>query len=381
MEREDILLMIPGPVPLHPRVLRALSRPMIGHRSKEFGKIYDESRRTLMKLFETENEIFVITGSGTAAMEAALGNLLKPEDTAVTIENGKFGERFTLIAERYAKVRPVRFEWGMPIELDSVEEALAEGGAKVVTMVHNETSTGIKNPAKEVSELAHTYGALFIMDGITSIGGDTVMVDEWNVDIGIAGSQKCLGAPPGLSAVSVSDSAWDAMVENPPYYLDLRAYRKSAAKEVTQTPYTPSVTLFYALHEALRMILEEGIEARKERHRRAAAAMRAAAEALGIELFPELNSITEYSNTVTAMKIPEGISDRDLRNGMLELNVQISGGQEHLSGKIFRIATMGNFTERDVLTTVQTLERVLKEYNIIKRIGDGMDAASNIFSR
>jgi len=269
----------------------------------------------------------------------------------------------------------------MPIELDSVEEALAEGGAKVVTMVHNETSTGVKNPVKEVSELAHTYGALFIMDGITSIGGDTVMVDEWNVDIGISGSQKCLGAPPGLSAVSVSDSAWDAMVENPPYYLDLRAYRKSAAKEVTQTPYTPSVTLFYALHEALRMILEEGIEARKERHRRAAAAMRAAAEALGIELFPRLNSITEYSNTVTAMKIPEGISDRDLRNGMLELNVQISGGQEHLSGKIFRIATMGNFTERDVLTTVQTLERVLKEYNIIKRIGDGMDAASNIFSR
>ncbi len=380
MEREDILLMIPGPVVVRPRILRALSRPMIGHRSKEFGRIYDESRRTLMKLFETENEIFVITGSGTSAMEAALGNLLEPEDTAVTIENGKFGERFTLIAERYGKAKPVKFEWGRSIDLDSVEEALVEG-AKVVTMVHNETSTGIKNPAKEVSELAHRHGALFIMDGITSIGGDTVLVDEWNVDIGIVGSQKCLGAPPGLSALSVSDSAWNAIVENPPYYMDLRAYRKSAAKEVTQTPYTPSVTLFYALHEALNLIKEEGIETRKERHRRAASAMRAAAEALGIVLFPQLNNTTEYSNTVTAMEIPEGISDKNLRNGMLERNVQISGGQEHLSGKIFRIATMGNFTERDVLTTIQTLEMVLKEYNIIKRIGDGMDAAESTFNR
>jgi len=380
MERETILLMIPGPVPVHPRILRALSRPMIGHRSKEFGKIYDESRRTLMKLFESENEIFVVTGSGTSAMETALGNLLKPEDTAVTIENGKFGERFTLIAERYGKAKPVKFDWGAAIELDSVEEALTEG-AKVVTMVHNETSTGIKNPAKEVSELAHRYGALFILDGITSIGGDTVRVDEWNVDIGIVGSQKCLGAPPGLAALSVSDTVWDAIVEKPPYYMDLEAYRRSAAKEVTQTPYTPSVTLFYALHEALNLIKEEGIETRKERHRTAAAAMKAAAEALGLKLFPRLNNITEYSNTVTAMELPEGISDKNLRNGMLERNVQISGGQEHLSGKIFRIATMGNFTERDILTTVQTLEMVLKEYNIIKRIGDGIDAASQTFSR
>jgi aspartate aminotransferase-like enzyme len=353
---------------------------MFGHRSKEFGDIYAECQRSLKELFQTKNELFIISGSGSCAMEAAVGNLLGAEDTAVTIENGKFGERFRLIAERYGKVRPVKFEWGAPIELDAVEEALAEG-AKIVTMVHNETSTGMKNPAEQVGELARKYGALFVMDGITSIGGDTVLVDRWNVDIAIVGSQKCLGAPPGLSALSVSEAAWSAIVEKPPYYMDLRAYRKSAAKDVTQTPYTPSVSLFCALHEALKVVKEEGVETRKERHRRAAAAVRAAAEALDIELFPTLNSVSEYSNTVTAMRIPEGISDRELRGGMLERNVQISGGQEHLSGKIFRIGTMGNFTERDVLTTIQTLEVVLKEYHVIKRIGDGVDAASNVFAK
>lgn len=380
MERESILLMIPGPVSVMPRILRAMSRPMFGHRGKEFGNIYAECQKTLKELFRTENDLFIISGSGTCAMEAAIGNLLGPEDTAVTIENGKFGERFKLITERYGKVRPVKFEWGTPIELDAVEEALSEG-AKIVTMVHNETSTGMKNPAPQVGELAHKYGALFIMDGITSIGGDTVEVDRWHVDVAVVGSQKCLGAPAGLSAISVSPQAWDAIVEKPPYYMDLRAYRKSAAKDITQTPYTPSISLFCALQESLRIIKEEGIEARKERHRRAAEAIRAAAEALNIEIFPTLNSITEYSNTVTAMRIPEGISDKELRGGMLERNVQISGGQEHLSGKIFRIGTMGNFTERDVLTTIQTLEIVLKEYHVIQRIGDGLDAASNTFSK
>ena len=379
MEDESTLLMIPGPVQVLPRILRAMSRPMFGHRSREFGRIYEECQKTLKELFQTANDIFVISGSGTCAMEAAVGNVIGQNDTIVTIENGKFGERFRLIAERYGKVKPITFEWGTSIELDKVEDALS-GGAKAVTMVHNETSTGIKNPAKEVSKLAHQYDALFIMDGVTSIGGDTVLVDEWGVDIAIVGSQKCLGAPPGLSAISVSDSAWDAIVDQPPYYADLNAYRKSSAKEITQTPYTPAVPLFYALEEALNVINEEGMDARRKRHKMAAEAIRAAAEALNIELFPSLNEISVYSNTVTAMLLPEGINDQKLRDGMLKRKVQISGGQEHLSGSIFRIGAMGNFTERDILTTIQTLEVVLKEYRVITRIGDGVNAASDIFS-
>ncbi|RZN15618.1 MAG: alanine--glyoxylate aminotransferase family protein [Methanosarcinales archaeon] len=379
MEDESTLLMIPGPVQVLPRILRAMSRPMIGHRSREFGRIYEECQKTLKELFQTANDIFVMSGSGTCAMEAAVGNIIGRNDTVVTIENGKFGERFRLIAERYGKVKPVTFEWGTSIELDKVEDALSDG-AKAVTMVHNETSTGIKNNVKEISKLVHQYDALFIMDGVTSIGGDTVLVDEWGVDIALVGSQKCLGAPPGLSAISVSDAARDAIVDQPPYYADLNAYRKSSVKEITQTPYTPAVSLFCALEEALNVINEEGIDTRRKRHKMAAAAIRAAAEALEIESFPSLNKISEYSNTVTAMFLPEGINDKKLRDGMLKRKVQISGGQEHLSGSIFRIGAMGNFTERDILTTIQTLEVVLKEYHVITRIGDGVDAASDVFS-
>ncbi len=212
-------------------------------------------------------------------MEAAVGNVIGKNDTLVAIENGKFGERFREIGERYGKVKSVKFDWtkGESIELDTVEKALAEG-AKAVTLVHNDTSVGIKNPAKEVGELAKKYGALFIMDGVTTIGGDDVQVDKWGVDLAVVGSQKCIGAPPGLSAISVSKKAWDAIVEKTPYYMDLKAYRKSANKESPETPYTPAVSLFFALHEALKIVKEEGLETRIKRHAKFAEALRAAEE-------------------------------------------------------------------------------------------------------
>ncbi len=379
MNLENTLLMIPGPVPVAPRILRAMSKPIIGHRSKEFGDLYNESRQILAELFRTKNDIFIISGSGTSAMEAAVGNIIEEKDTLVTIENGKFGERFREIGERYGRVKPVKFDWttGESIELDKVETALAEG-AKAVTLVHNESSVGIKNPAKEIGELAKKYGALFIMDGITTIGGDEVLVDKWGVDIAVVGSQKCIGAPPGLSAVSVSKKAWDSIVEKPPYYMDLKAYRKSANKEPAETPYTPAVPLFFALQEALRIVKEEGLEARIKRHSRYAEAIRTAAGALNIELFPQLNEYSKYSNTVTAMKIPRDIDDKKLRGGLKESGVQVSGGQGPLEGKIFRIGSMGNISKLDILSTIQALEIVLHRNNVIKRLGSGVEAASNI---
>jgi len=218
MNLEDTLLMIPGPVPVAPRILRAMSKPMIGHRSNEFGEIYDECIEVLSELFQTKNDIFVLSGSGTSGMEAAVGNIIGDKDKLVTIENGKFGERFREIGLRYGNVNSVKFDWtkGESIDLSRVEAAL-ENGAKAVTLVHNETSVGIKNPAKEVGKLAHKYDAIFIMDGVTSIGGDEVLVDKWGVDIAVVGSQKCIGAPPGLCAISVSEKAWDSMKEKTPY--------------------------------------------------------------------------------------------------------------------------------------------------------------------
>lgn len=379
MNLENTLLMIPGPVPVSPRILRAMSKPIIGHRSKEFGAIHAECRQLLSEIFATKNDVYIITGSGSAAMEAAVSNVIGEKDTLVTIENGKFGERFREIGERYGKVKPVKFDWtkGESIELDKVESALREG-AKAVTLVHNDTSVGIKNPAREIGELTKKYGALFIMDGVTTIGGDEVLVDKWGVDIAVVGSQKCIGAPPGLSAISVSKKAWDSIVEKPPYYFDLKAYRKSAAKESPETPYTPAVPLFFALHEALRIIKEEGLETRIKRHAMFAESIRAAAEAMNVEMFPQLNKHSKYSNTVTAMKIPTGIDDKKLRGGIKELGIQVSGGQGPLEGKIFRIGSMGNISKLDILSTIQAVELVLHKNDVVKKMGPGVEAASNI---
>jgi len=200
--------MIPGPVKVAPRVLRALSKPMISHRSAEFGSIYDECRHLLKAFFETENEIVVMTGSGTVGMDASVAGLVGREDKIVTISNGKFGERFTEIGERYGKAVPISFDWGTPIAIDNVKVAL-ENGATAVAMVHNETSVGLTNPAKEIGKIARKHDAIFIVDGISSVGGNEFKTDEWGIDIAITGSQKALAVPPGLAMVSVSRWAED----------------------------------------------------------------------------------------------------------------------------------------------------------------------------
>jgi aspartate aminotransferase-like enzyme len=379
MELEDTLLMMPGPVPVAPRVLRAMSKPMINHRGSEFAAMYDDCRDIMADVFKTKNDIFVISGSGSAGMEAAVGCTVGSQDTVVALENGKFGERFKNIAARYGKVNPVKAEWGHSFDLDEVEKKLQEG-AKVLTLVHNETSTGILNPAKQIGKLTKKYDALFIMDGITSIGGDDVRIDEWGVDIAVTGSQKCIAAPPGLSMVSVSERAFEAMkgMDRMPYYLDLKAYKKSADKDSTQTPYTPAVSLFFALQESLHIVKEEGMEARIKRHATEGNAVRAAMSALGIEMFPQLKGETRYSNTVSAMKAPQGISGDDIKKDMKARGIIIAGGQDQLSGKIFRIGNMGNVMPKDVMLTLQQLEVVLRKRGVISELGAGLEAASEV---
>jgi aspartate aminotransferase-like enzyme len=378
MDIEDTLLMIPGPVKVAPRVLRAMSRPMISHRSGEFGAIYSDCRGLLKEFFETKNEIVVMTGSGTVGMDAAVGSIIGHEDKIVTISNGKFGERFTEIGERYGRAIPVKFEWGTPFDLDKVKAALEEG-AKAVAMVHNETSVGLTNPAKEVGKLARKHDAIFIVDGISSIGGNEFLTDAWDIDIAITGSQKALAVPPGLAVVSVSPRAEDRLqAKSASYYADLKAHLKSVRKSPAQTPYTPAVPLFYALQEALHMAAEEGFAARRARTAKQAEAVRSAARALDIELFAQVNEQSHYSNTVTAMKMPEGVTDDKLRGGMKKQGVVISGGQEQLKGKIFRIGTMGVCSTPDIMRTIQTLELVLAKEGRLKDRGAGVEAASKV---
>lgn len=382
MDLEDTLLMMPGPVPVAPRVLRAMSKPMINHRSTEFAGMYTDCREILSSVFQTKNSIYLLSGSGTAGMEAAVGSVAGKGDKVVAIENGKFGERFKDLAALYSDVVPVVSEWGLPVDLEIVKEKL-EAGAKAIALVHNETSAGILNPAEEIGKLAKKYDALFIMDGITSLGGDDVRIDEWGVDIAIVGSQKCLAAPPGLAAVSVSEKAFEAMknVKTRPYYNDLLAYKKSGDKPKPESPYTPAVPLFYALHEALKIVKEEGMEARIKRHRTLTEAVRAAVAAMNIEMFPQLNAYSHYSNTISAMKAPAGIDGEDIKNDMKKRGIIIAGGQERLKSKIFRIGCMGNVTARDVLSTVQQLEIVLNKRGYISTLGAGTEAAMRVLDR
>ena len=378
MDIEDTLLMIPGPVKVAPRVLRALSRPMISHRSGDFSTIYSDCCGLLKQFFETKNEIVVMTGSGTVGMDGAVAGLIGRDDRIVTISNGKFGERFTEIGERYGKAVRVKFEWGTPFDLDKVEAALQEG-AKAVAMVHNETSVGLTNPAKEVGKLAKKYDAVFIVDGISSIGGNEFPTDEWGIDIAITGSQKAMAVPPGLAVVAVSPRAEERFLpRSSSYYSDLKAHLKSVRKSQPQTPFTPAVPLFFAMQEALHMAAEEGFAARRARAAIQAQSVRSAAKALGIELFPKTNEHSHYSNTVTAMKMPEGVSDDKLRGGMKKQGVIVSGGQDALKGKIFRIGTMGICSTGDILRTIQTLELILTKEGKIASCGAGVEAASRV---
>lgn len=370
-----MLLMLPGPVPMPERVRFAMARQAINHRSAEFGAVYAGCVRTLKTAFRTKNDLFIISGSGTAGMEAAVANFGRDKDIACLV-NGKFGERLYKIAQRYGKAHEIKSEWGTPLDLEALKARL-EAGAQVVTLVHNETSAGIKNPAEEVGKLARKHDALFIMDGITSIGGDVVETDAWGADIAVVGSQKCLAAPAGLAAVSVSPRAWDRLCRNPPFYLDLAAYRKSAGGNPMETPYTPAVTLFLALREACLLIDEEGMENRIARHRKMAEAMRAAAEAWGVSLFPKIGRGHEYSNTATAFAYPEGIKDDEMRGIIKKMGITIAGGQDHLKGKIFRIGTMGAVSAPEILATLAATEYALKKLGFRLK-GSGVQAAAGV---
>ena len=374
MEKE-LLLMIPGPVPMPERVRYAMMRQAMNHRSAEFGAAYADCVRVLKTAFGTTNDLMVISGSGTAGMEAAISNVGKDKDIACLV-NGKFGERMLKISQRYGKAHEIKSEWGTPLDLAALEARL-EQGAQVVTLVHNETSVGIKNPAQEVGRLAKKHDALFIMDGITSIGGDTVEADKWGVDIAITGSQKCFAAPAGLAMVSVSSRAWERLSKNPPYYLDLAAYKKSAAGKPMETPYTPAVPLFLALREACLIIEEEGLAARIARHQKLSQAVQAAAKAWGLSLFPKIDAKHAYSSTVTAVEYPAGVKDDEMRAIVKKMGIIIAGGQDHLKGKIFRIGNMGAVSAPEILATLAATQHALKKSGF-KVQGDGVAAACEV---
>jgi aspartate aminotransferase-like enzyme len=386
--REDFLLLNPGPVPLSRDVREAMSEPMVSHRSGAFETVYGRAQDGLNYVFERSTldesrtsaggQTLILNGTATMGMEAAVSNLVADNDELVAVVNGKFGRRFKRIAERHCEVTPVEFTWGDPVDADVVADAVSDE-TTVVTMVHNETSTGLLNPVAEVGEIAADHDAHYVVDGVTSIGGDEFRVDDWNVDIAVTDGQKALAAPPGISALYVSDRASAAIDgEAAPFYEDLDWHSRKA--EQHQTPFTSAIPLFRGLSVAVEEIRHEGMGERIARHRQQSAAFRDAMTAMGLTLFPEMNEESDYSNTLTAVRLPDGARGEDSHaffDAVEERGVSISGGQAHLGGDIFRVSNMGNLTTDQVLRGIRTIGEAFEEAGIDVHEDAAVEAAED----
>ena len=375
--KDKQFLMIPGPTPVPQSALLEMAKAPLGHRSAEFSAILKETYADLKWLFQTQNNVFIFTASGTGAMEAALANILNPEDKVLSLIIGNFGERLAKISEtRGATVERMAVDFGQTISPAALKERLEKDvnkEIKVITLTHSETSTGCANPLKELMAVIKEHGALSVVDGVTSVGAMEVKPDEWGIDILISGSQKGFMVPPGLSFLMASERAMKAYEEckYPSFYFDFKAHKK--AVEGDTTPYTPAVSLICALNVALKMMKEEGLENIFARHKRLALGLRKAIRAIGLNLFVEDDTKASYS--ITSILPPEGISVADIRKGLKEdFDIVVADGQNALKGKIFRMGTLGYVCERDVIGAIGALELTLQKLGAKVELGAGVKA-------
>ncbi len=374
-------LLTPGPTMVPERVLEALSRPTLYHRSPEFKEVFLETRQLLKRVLRTEGEVLILTSSGTGAMEAAVSNLFNPGDSAVVIVGGKFGQRWQELCQTYG-VNPVvvEVEWGKSVKVEEVKRAIEENpGVKGVLVQICETSTGTVHDVRAIGELLKSYDdVLLIADGITAYGVYDIPTDQWGIDVAITGSQKALMTPPGLAVISLNGKAQERLekVRDRSYYFNLRKEIKQQRKG--QTAYTTATNLVVALNEALKMIDEEGLENVAKRHQILAEATREGVKALGLELLSE-----NPANGVTAVKVPAGIDGQEIvRVAREEFGITIAGGQEHLKGKIFRLSHMGYVDMFDVLTGLEVTEFALKKLGYTSfEFGSSVRAAMELFSK
>jgi aspartate aminotransferase-like enzyme len=354
-------LRIPGPTPCPPEILKVIGRQMINHRGKEFAQIIRDITSKLKGVFQTKNDVFLLTGSGTGGMEAAVVNTLSPGDKVLATSCGNFGDRFAEIAEAYgAEVKHLNFEWGKPVDPDAVRQALkADSGIKAMLVTHNETSTGVTNDLKSISAVAKEFDKLILVDAISGLGSIDLPVDAWHCDVVITASQKGWMVPPGLAMVSVSEKAWQAhaKAKMPRYYWDFTLAKDYLEKG--QTPTTPAVSVFFGLAVALDMMLAEGLPKVFARHAKIAALARNGAKSMGLSILPEERYA---SNTITAIRA----SDRLNVSKLLQLlenehGVVLAGGQGNLSGKIFRIGHLGWVTEKDIKEVLDAIAKVIPQ--------------------
>ena len=371
-------LLTPGPTPLPPEVCEAQSRPIIHHRTPQFQAVLKEVTDGLKYVFQTSGDVMILTASGTGAMEAAVVNLLSAGDTAITVEGGKFGERWTELCSAYGiKPEVIKVEWGKAVDPREIERKLkANPAIKAVFTTLCETSTGVSNDIKAIGEVVKGSDAVLVVDAISGLGAVDLKTDAWSVDVCVSGSQKGLMLPPGLAFVSVSKKAWGKIdaAKCPKYYFDLKVAKK--AMEKTDTPFTPAISLVIALAEALKIIRQDTLENIFIRHTKMAEATRAAMQALGLALFAP----DAASDVVTAVKVPAGIDGEKLVKVMRDTyGVTIAGGQSEMKGKIFRIAHMGYIGEFDIIVGISCLEKVLKQMGYKFDLAAGVKTAQEVF--
>ncbi len=378
MDKEYLLA--PGPTPIPPEILLAMAQPIVYHRAPVYEKLLQEVRENLKYVFQTKKEVLIFASSGTGAMEGAVTNTLCPGDKAIVIQGGKFGERWANICKAYgvkSLVMPV--EWGQGIDPGKIDQALKEDPSiKAVLTQATETSTGALYPIKEIAAIVAKYpGTIMVVDGISHLGAVELPMDEWKLDIVVAGSQKALMLPPGLAFAAVSDKAWGFVEKStlPKFYFDFKKELKNITQN--QSAYTPAISLVVGLAESLRRIRAEGLEKIFARHALLAKATRGGMKALGLALYAP----GAYSNAVTAVVAPPGVDGQKVVKILREKHhLTIAGGQDQAKGKIFRIAHMGFIDRADIIMAIGAVEMTLKELGHSVEFGKGVRAALEVFA-
>jgi aspartate aminotransferase-like enzyme len=371
-------LMTAGPTPIPPAVSQAMAAPMLYHRAPAFDALYERVLSRLPAVFQTQNDVLAFASSGSGAMESAVANLVRPGDAVLACAAGKFGERWIQLGEAYG-AKLVRYEpgWGERLDAGEIDRLLSENpSVKVAFATLSETSTGVVHDVQAIAEVARRHDVVLAVDAVSGLGAAELRQDEWGIDVVVAGSQKALMCPPGLAFVSVSERALDhaASRGGGRYYFDWG--RTVTSQRNGASPFTPAVSLFLGLDVALGLIEEEGLENVLARHQILARATRAGAAAIGLDLFGDPD---ERSTVVTAIELPEDIDGAKVPGALRKLGITANGGQDHLKGKILRIAHCGYFGAFDIVTSLSGLEMVLQQLGRDVEHGAAAGAAQKVF--
>lgn len=381
--RGEQYLLLPGPTPIPDRVVRAMARPLINHRGPEFKALFLEIVDEVKKVYQTSGNLLIYPSSGTGGLEAAISNFVSPGDKVLVVSIGVFGDRLAEISKAFgAKVEKMDFTWGTSADPQKIKERLDQDvnhEIKAILVTHNETSTGAYNNIKAISAARGNHPALMIVDAVSSLVALEVRMDEWGIDVIVSGSQKAFMVPPGLSFMAFNDRALEVYRRNTNahYYWDIKT--GLSYMEKGETPFTPPISLFFGLHESIKMLKEEGFDNVIARHNNYKNIVRSAVQAMGLKV---LAADDCASPVVTSVIAPEGIEANKIRSYMLDkFNVVLSGGQKSLNNIVFRIGHLGYVRELDLLSALGALEITLQKFNYPLELGKGLQKAQEYIAR